>query len=521
MDQLEKLQEKLLEFKGEGKFSRMGRAFATDENKYFYDAGTGKIFGVKDVVYTMLRKLIETDSVYELKEIDYTMEEINIGASEILTAIEQQNILQQPDKLNMVGTHIDSLDLDLKYGRKQITLEMTEICNMRCKYCLYHDGNGGYREFGKKTMTFDIAKRAVDELMNNSGDDEVYVTFYGGEPLVCFDVVKQVIEYCNAEYSHKKIVYAMTTNGTLITKEIAEFLAEAKCIMTVSLDGPKEMHDKYRVFADGKGSYEPTINGLKMLVDAYSGNVGNYIGLSMVVPEYTPEDLNRIQSFLNELEWLPKDISYNVAYVSKQNTPMEYLGVDSDKEKELMEITRNCENFFDPIGEWGIQGLIEKYESMDDIPTIARMSISKDFQQVHSRRISDTPIQQHGFNGCCVPGARRLYVTAEGKYLVCEKMGASPFIGDVFNGVDIDKVKDIYINKFKEEAEKYCKDCWSVNMCGKCYIECYDENGVNFDYRHASCQSHRVATERVLEAYMKIYEKNPKIMEIFDEEKYI
>lgn len=515
MSNLKNLEKKLLEVKGEGKFSRMGRTFSTKNKTYFYDTGTGKIFGVKESVYRMLTTLIETEDVNRMKNIEMTEEEVEEGAADILQAIEKENILQASDRLNMVGRHIDGLEDELKVGRGQLTLELTEVCNMRCKYCIYHDGQGGYREFGKKMMDFEVAKLAIDDFIKNSNNDLVHVTFYGGEPLVNYDVMKKCIEYCEEKYSYRKISYAMTTNATLITKEIAEFLAKVKCIVTVSLDGPKKMHDKYRVFADGRGSFDSTMNGLKLLVDTYKKyNVEeSSIGLSMVVPEYTDDDLNEIQKMLDSLESIIEDIPITISYVNDTNEKeYEYEGVYSEREQELRRQVIEEHKYYDPIGTWGLQKFLEEYNSFEDIPSLTRASIMSDLDAIQNRRLSDTPIDIHGFNGCCVPGARRVYVTTEGKYRICEKIGKSPFIGDVYNGIDIEKIRDMYVNKYKAEAEKYCKDCWAINMCGKCYVDCYDSDKENFKHRHRNCEACRTSLEKRLALYMSIYEHNPELI---------
>ena len=524
MSNLKKLEKKLLEVKGDGKFSRMGRTFSTKNKTYFYDAGTGKIFGVKESVYRMLTILIETEDVQGMSKIEMTEEEIEEGAADILKTMEKENILQAPDRINMTGRHVEGLEDELKVGRQQITLELTEVCNMRCKYCIYHDGQGGFREFGKKMMDFEVAKLAIDDLMKNSDGGLVHVTFYGGEPLVNYDVLKKSIEYCQEKYGDREIKYAMTTNGTLITSEIAEFLAKVRCVVTVSLDGPKEMNDKYRVFADGRGSYDATMNGLKLLVEAYKKYDVDAptIGLSMVIPEYTDEDLNEIQKMLDGLESFIKDFPITISYVNNANDEgCEYEGVYNEREQKLRKRVIGEQKYYDPIGTWGLKKFIEEYNSFEDIPLLTRASIIRELDAIQNRRLSDTPIDSHGFNGCCVPGARRVDITNEGKYRVCEKIGKTQYIVDVYNGLDIEKIREMYVNRYKTEAEKYCKDCWAVNMCGKCYVDCYDENKANFKLRHKNCEACRTSLEKRLSLYMSIYENNPEMINELAKNSYI
>lgn len=87
---------------------------------------------------------------------------------------------------------------------------------MRCKYCIYHEGNGGYREFGKNNMTFEVAKLAIDQFLTNSKKEQLYISFYGGEPLICYDMIKQCTKYCLKVYPDQNICFTMTTNELYI-----------------------------------------------------------------------------------------------------------------------------------------------------------------------------------------------------------------------------------------------------------------------------------------------------------------
>ena len=107
-----------------------------------------------------------------------------------------------------------------------ITLELTERCNLRCKYCVYSETNNDYRTFGIKDMTFETAQKAIDFLMEHSSEDKrVFIGLYGGEPLLRFPLVKQVIAYVQKRYSQRDVYYSMTSNMTLMTEEIHSFMS--------------------------------------------------------------------------------------------------------------------------------------------------------------------------------------------------------------------------------------------------------------------------------------------------------
>ena len=149
-----------------------------------------------------------------------------------------------------------------KTGLKSLILTVTEDCNLRCKYCAY-SGNYVYRrEHSKKYMSFEVAKKAIDYYFSqvNQGIKynpfkKVLVTFYGGEPLLNFNLIKKCVSYINTNYDNIDLDYSITTNGTLLSEKIIQWLLEHDFYLHISLDGPEEEHDRCRVYENGKGTF--------------------------------------------------------------------------------------------------------------------------------------------------------------------------------------------------------------------------------------------------------------------------
>ena len=120
-------------------YKRLGRCFESSRNKYFYDLGTGKVFQIEEEVKKILQLILCGD----WKEAELCSEN---AIQEVYNAILEEEILQAPELKAYIGAQVYDLSSKLNNNRAQITLELTEKCNMRCKYCIYHDGNGGYRE---------------------------------------------------------------------------------------------------------------------------------------------------------------------------------------------------------------------------------------------------------------------------------------------------------------------------------------------------------------------------------------
>ena len=159
---------------------------------------------------------------------------------------------------------------------RQLILQVTQNCNLRCKYCVY---SGSYvnRTHTKKRMSFEIAKQAVDfYFAHNINKDAGVISFYGGEPLLEMDLIKKVVAYSEKLYEGKELRFNMTSNATLLTDEIADFLYEHNFNLTISLDGPEEVHNQSRVFADSKtGTFHCIIKNLEKMIDRYPDFISN------------------------------------------------------------------------------------------------------------------------------------------------------------------------------------------------------------------------------------------------------
>ncbi|GAA0106759.1 radical SAM protein [Paraclostridium sordellii] len=516
--EFEKFNDMFFKLKGDYRFSRLGKPFETENSKYFLDSGTGKVFQVSNNLYNVLECLWNTDKFEALFELELSSEELLDSLNELEEVVKNENILQMPPITTMYCNNGEKRNQNISDTQmKHLAIEMTERCNLRCKYCIYNEGECGFRTFGKKDITFDTVKKAID-LMALSTEEEVYISFYGGEPLLKFDLIKQSIEYCNEKLSNKKIAYNMTTNATLITEEIANYLAGLEnYYTTISLDGPELIHNKNRVFADGTGSFEKTIEGLRNLVKAEGENASERIHFNIVLDDTSKDTFEEIQNFFTSSDYIPKNPHITTSYIESAPRDFEYLGVGTEEDRELNEYIKNK---VDPLTDWNIEKIENKLSSVDKSNLVSKEFIDKGLDSVHRRMLIDKPSNEYYMNGCCVPGGRRLYLTVNGDFAVCERIGPSPFIGNVDEGINFENVKKYYIDDFVNEVIKYCNDCWAVHMCKLCYTNCYNEEGVHIPYRHLQCIMQRNSIYKDLVLYHELLEKDPQSLSYLNDIKY-
>ncbi|MDR1522058.1 MAG: 4Fe-4S cluster-binding domain-containing protein [Streptococcaceae bacterium] len=191
-------------------FPRFGKVFQTDDYYYFLDMGTGKIAQVNKDVYLVLKALFETNNDFQsLGALSLTDQILKKALAKIRLGVEKQHILSAPLFSEVKGKATLSLDSMLESEVAHIILEVTEKCNLRCKYCIYHPTHLLHRRFGTKDMSVFTAKCAIDFLASHSQkNQEVYIGFYGGEPLLNFPLIKFSIQYAKSIFKNKKVSFS-------------------------------------------------------------------------------------------------------------------------------------------------------------------------------------------------------------------------------------------------------------------------------------------------------------------------
>ncbi|MEK3788867.1 radical SAM protein [Paenibacillus sp. FSL K6-1230] len=493
-------------------WGRLGTLFTTDQYKYFYDTGTGKVFQCNLAEYSVIDCLLTHSSPELLYDLPLSVDELEGAIDNLIMLIEQEHIFQAPVFTDFIQPQKDEFPTIIESGIEQVILELTEKCNLRCKYCIYHEQNDQFRNFSMNDMSWDVAQKALDYISHHVGE-ELALTFYGGEPLINFKLMRKCIEYSQAIMSSTRISVSFTTNLTLLSDEIIDFLTSLdKCSILCSLDGPQHIQDFYRVTVDGRGSYDKAIEKMKKLAQAFAGKEEHSIGINAVLcPPYSLHKINEVADFFNTLEWLPEGTKVNINYVEEGSLDLQTLGLDK------IELTP--EEFYghdviaDPLAVWAN----DRIDQDDDPVGIANEVGQTRLMRIHNRVITDTPQRGIHMNGCCFPGQRRLYVTTSGEYRVCEKMSTSPGIGDIERGLDIEAISKHYFADYSKKSIENCSNCWAARLCGVCYAMCYQEDGLNEDRKQDICHSERATAKIYLRRYHQLLENNPEKLQCLNE----
>lgn len=252
---LEKLMERISVYKSKkpnNSIESIGMTFETPDNVYFFDTGTGKVFRMDKYMEQFMDQLLHgNNDVYQLRKM---AEDNGLDIPQILNYIEAEDLLKGTDSDKLYCKEfLEIADRERRTKCQQLILELTGACNLRCKYCIYSSSEKGFRGFNSHNMEKETIIKAIDYMREN-GAEKVYITFYGGEPLICFESLKFAIDYARESITDKEVFFGFTTNLTLMTRDKAEYLARIPNLSIVcSIDGPEEIHDANRVYCNGNG----------------------------------------------------------------------------------------------------------------------------------------------------------------------------------------------------------------------------------------------------------------------------
>lgn len=486
-------------FEEEEDFDRYGIPFATKNNKYYFDSGTGKVLQCTEEMYQLLVNLFENNG--KIKNLDLSQTQLEETVQELRETIAEENIFKAR-KLDCFNcSHVNNLEGLVSQGCRQLILEVTEVCNLRCKYCIYGDDTKNFRSFGGKQMSVEIATKAVDYFVEN-GDKEkdLMISFYGGEPLLNYDLIVKVTNY-SKKILGSRVTFNLTSNLTMLNQQMADFFAENDFRIVCSLDGDGQIHNENRVFAGGGGSYERTMEGLKLLYETYDEGQREYIGInSVIAPPYSEEKFDRINEFFDGLPYLDIKSPRSVSYVGRD------VIADDSRLSSNMDIVRVSNRDKYDLLSWEYGKLSENQEK------VFSNMLEDGLKDIHNRRISDIPFTDSGLNACCVPGIQRLYVSVEGSFYACERIGNSPAIGDVWDGISLDRIKKYYVDDYTQKSKENCGRCWALQLCNVCYARCFDNGGLDMKRKKYLCEGCRSSMYELLILYHMVLEEHPELL---------
>ena len=454
--------------------------FKAGKSYFIYDVNTDKILKVNAAVYNYLNKIEHNLE----KESDW-----NIEIEDEINTLINYGFLKNKRVSKTMHPETKYIKYHIENNLSSIILQVTQNCNLRCDYCIY-SGLYSNRVHTNKRMNIDVAKRSIDYLIKNSSQlNEVSVGFYGGEPLLEFDLIKQIVEYVKVVGEGKEIYFNLTTNATLFNEEIIEFFVKNNITTMISLDGGKEIHDKSRKFANtGEGSHDVVLKNVRYIKNKYPEYYKKNITFNTVIN--SENDYISIDDFISKNETL-KDSNFLASTLNNNYSDKEIVSSD-----EYI-LGKSYDRFLTLLNKLKFI----KDESMSPLSRIER-ALLDDFRYEKNieGRLELPDVWHHG--GPCIPGAFRIFVTTDGEFFPCERVSESSkmgMIGNLDSGVDIEKAEKLLnIGKLYEEQ---CSDCWAYSYCDICIAKIDDTKCNENEIKPHDCDRIRHSTENNMKDY--------------------
>ncbi len=407
------------------------------------DVNSGAVHVVDDTAYDVIA-LWEThteDEIIEKLKPEYEERELREAVREVASLIEEDALFTKDEYEDYIT--------DFKQRKtvvKALCLHIAHDCNLKCRYCFAEEGE----YHGKRAlMPFETGKAALDFLIANSGSRKnLEVDFFGGEPTLNFQVVKDLVAYGREQEKihNKNFRFTLTTNGVLLNDEIMEFANKEMANVVLSIDGRKEVNDKMRPFANGSGSYDLIVPKFQKFAD--SRNQTNYY----VRGTFTHHNPDFSKDVLHLADLGFKQISVEPVVAQEED---DYAIREEDLPK-----------------------LFEEYDSLA-AEMVKRHKHGDDFHFFHFMiDLEGGPCVAKRLSGCG-SGTEYLAVTPWGDLYPCHQFVGNEkfYMGNVAEGIVNTELSDEF-KSCNVYAKKKCRECFARFYCsGGCAANAYNFHG--------------------------------------------
>lgn len=437
------------------------KIFTIKDQSYLFDGSSISIYKIDNTALKILE--CQSKTVKEIRDI-------------VCTEIDEQMFWDTFNKMVKSGFIVKEEILSPENEIpciKGVTLMLVQACNLACQYCFGSEGE--YADRGK--MHENVAIDTINYLIENSGDaKELYITFFGGEPLLCFDLIKKIIGYCKdkEKTSGKKFIYNMTTNGTLLNDEINEFIIQNKIGTMISIDGNRDQQNAKRYYKNGAGCYDEVIEKTQFLREKDCLSARATITASNI-------ELKEVFEHL-----------YSLGFRSIPMAPAFNLFTEPEYNLYFTELKKLCDYF----GE-----LLKK-----DIGKAKTIRILwKALKRIH------TGAKQYT---ACGAGINGVAVDIHGNMYPCHRYVSNKeyILGNIYDNIDKRKqfADEVRVDNFEE-----CKNCYLRLLCGGgCSYENYVEMGSTQKIFEKQCLETKTIYTNMIPIYLSLNDEEKK--SIFD-----
>ena len=437
------------------------------KNKYFFDKNLKKVH----LCHPLLHRLLELygqgnieDPVKIQNRGEYSQAEIDYYYGKFLF-LKANGYFSEIDQIEKLDANLDAQTIQYSLANTaQIILEVTDKCNCNCRYCWFGDFYSYHDKRCNNNLDIQTAKNILHYLvelwnspLNISYDRIVYLTFYGGEPLLNFPFIKEITTYVKQTKTlRNRFVFAITTNGLLLQKYM-DFLVENNFDLLVSLDG-NEQNNAYRISKNGKPIFQTVMKHIKSMQKKYPDYFLTNVNFASVL--HNKNSVPGIYRFFKEqFAKIPRIGSLNP------------LGVKESQKKTFWKTYANLQQSLIETEDYSVmeKDMFTRLPKTQDAAIFLHRCNDFCFQD-YNDLLFPTVNNKRTPTGTCIPFSKKIFITVNGKILPCERIGQQFGLGWITpNGVELDfeSIAEKY-NRYYEKIRRQCNNCSNTNICTQC-----------------------------------------------------
>ena len=374
--------------------------------------------------------------------------------------------------LRLDSLEFSQIEKEVVSNAKTLILEITEECNLRCTYCVFDEKHMFERNHSSKVMSIELAFDAVKDFYDRTNQEEGYIVFYGGEPLLAFESIRKIVIYAN-QISNNRLKFSLTTNGLSLSSNKFNFLIENNFLLTISIDGDKETHDKQRVTITGKGSFDQIINNLKKFRSYDEQYFKSNVLINCVISDVN--DLKKINQFFIDNDFVEDSLRFspvlqnNIAIDDHILNTISLESVKKSLTSGILATSQPVENHF-------LDSILKKIA----------------FRKLDSEARSGKKL--------CVPFANRTYVRTDGSIQFCERIESYGKSNSSNSNLPVKS--DAIYNEFKSFKQEACSKCFAYNFCEMCPASFIKNSQFDSGFADTKCSQYRRTVEQALQIYI-------------------
>jgi uncharacterized protein len=466
------------------------RKIAVGDGRFLYDTTTNAVVPVTPAVYAMLEDYLRWGARGVRRRFANRFPAENLRqALDFLTACRESHMLKPMHRLDYLPFgRTANLRRYYAHGLKRMTLGITVQCNQRCLYCPNGGAKGKVRRFGN--LSWETAKQAADFLLSHADHrSSPILDLYGGEPLLDWPLVRQIITYIRRDLRRRDVEVRLCTNALRLDPGNLKFLMANKIVLQISLDGPAPIHDRSRILADGRGTHTQILRLLKWIRRRNPVYYRKYVR-----PHCTfsiESDLLEVFRYFSRAMFRDLQISFGYRTGAFGVTRADRLRHEAQLD-ELTELYLRALREGRPFNRALFANIMDHTYGM------------------LTMRIPGKAARDPQPNGVCIPGHQLLFVSGDGTLHPCYNcIQPGTEIGDCRRGIDLPKAQRL-LKSYARLCNRMCQECWARRLCQLCFLHCLGDDGrLSRARKEKACRRERRDIIKALRRYIYVWQNEP------------